>query len=1035
MEEGQFRVVKASAGSGKTYALVSAYIAMALGNSRPEYYRHILAITFTNAAAVEMKERVLKLLRKISESDPDTQALSQTLATQIGIDQIELARRAAGTYRHMLHHYGLLSISTIDSFTHRLVRSFSRDLKISHDFNVQLDADEFMEAVTDTCLNLIGEDEDLTAYFRQFTFDELREEKSWNPRESILNITRELLKEEASISLEKLKDFSLEDFTAIRKKLQKQQEIYKNTLGGIAKKAIFLLENRGLELKDFAHSGSGTITVFHKIIKEDYTKPPGPRFYEISKSGDWGKKGIAPDKKNSINEISAELSSLAVEAGDLIDGDARSRYFIRNAILAKINSIGLLHELHRISEQYKQEENLLLIKDFHELIGRIVEENDAPFIYERIGHRYRHLLIDEFQDTSAKQWSNMVPLIVNALGENNLNLVVGDAKQSIYRWRGGRAEQFVNLPEIDITGVHRLSGEAFRHHFREENLAWNYRSGKSIVQFNNQLYSELTAQIPFAEKIYAGHEQAIKRTTEGLVEIIKSASEDKAERWERTSTLILDCIQRALHAGYRPGDIAILTRKGNKEAGPISQLLTENGYQIATLESLLIQNSPMVQAISGYMHYLLDHSDNFAILQVIQGVSAVHPNISYSDFLERHLSFKDKKLTLDFESWLLHHFETPFTTPRIGDPLSIATSLLAYFRFTTDEFVEFFLEIIRKRNGTGNNSLIQWNAWWKKNAHRQYISTSPDPQAIRIMTIHKSKGLQFPVVIYPQFASGHPAKEIWVDLDPEIYGLPTALIRPKSEIAEDVPEMVLEKNKELLDDMNLCYVATTRAEDYLFIIAEKGARPTEFQKIFDQVITTSFEFCKQSEEHWVMGTMPSGVGKTDEPLAIPMKHRYQRTAEPAFRAVVYEESDDQPDSYGRRLHEVLAAIVSDDILPAQLEQLVHSKTTDADVAQKLMRDVQAVLAGASSFGWFEKSKTIFCEREILARDGRLFRPDRVVLHETHIDLIDYKTGVEREEHQHQIREYSSLLQSIYKKEVRANLVYVQDEVHIRTVEP
>ncbi|MFM9984939.1 MAG: UvrD-helicase domain-containing protein [Flavobacteriales bacterium] len=1029
MSEGHFKVLRASAGSGKTYALVSEYITMALGNARADYYRHILAITFTNAAAAEMKERVLKLLRKISEFHPDAEILGQSLSTKLQIDRAELGRRAAGTYRHMLHHYGLLSVSTIDSFTHRLVRSFSRDLHIAHDFNVQLDADEFKEAITDACLNLIGEDEALTAYFRQFTFDQLAEEKSWNPRDAILEISAQLLKEDATHALEKLQDFHLADFTLVRKNLQAKQSVYKNRLAELANLSIELFEKRGLAAGDFANGGRGNISFLYKLQKGEIDKP-SDTFYKTVNTGNWQKKGLPADKSDAISSLENELTGYCKQIIDLVEDKLLIEFHLRNAILAKINSIGLLHELNNLSERYKQEENILLIKDFHELIGKIVQENDAPFIYERIGHRYRHILIDEFQDTSAKQWSNMVPLIVNALGENNLNLLVGDAKQSIYRWRGGKAEQFVNLPEIEITGVHRFAGEAFRLQFLAENLLFNYRSGKSIIAFNNELYKQISALFPFSEKIYSEHAQQTIRELDGLVEVIKTSSPDKSERWEQTSSAILGSIKKSLDAGYRPGDIAVLTRKGRKEGGLIAQLLTEHGYQVATLESMLIQNSPIVQALTGYFGYLLDKKNHFAIIQTVRGLSIVHAHLDFSEFLTKQVKHENKLLHIDFENWLAKHFDSIFDPPGIGDPLSIATSLLAYFRFETDEFVEFYLELIRKRNATGNNSLMQWIDWWNKNQHRQYISTSPDPQSIRIMTIHKSKGLQFPVVIYPRFASGTQSNDLWIDLDSEEYGLPAALVRPNAKFSDAIPELAMEKNKQILDDLNLCYVATTRAEDCLFVIAEEGRSSTEFTKLFSQALIAGFDAYKTDEQQWAIGKLPSSITHSAVEKTTPISHSYKQNTTPAFRSAIFEEEDDQPESYGRMLHEILASIANSEITSDQLDHLIIAKTNELSLRKRLLHDALAVLDKSKDFGWFEKGHTLFCEREILSNDGRLFRPDRVVVRDVFIDLIDYKTGVMREEHKKQLEEYALLLKEIYSKEVRSFLVYVQQDVQI-----
>jgi ATP-dependent exoDNAse (exonuclease V) beta subunit len=1030
---GKFKVVRASAGSGKTYSLVKEFLLLALKNKSADYYKHILAITFTNAAAAEMKERVIQRLRELSENVHPENSLVQELVQTLGISPEELQARCRAAYRHILHNYSQLSIQTIDGFTHKLIRSFARELKLSQDFHVELDTDAFIEMLADKCLDNIGNDADITRYLEHFALENLEEGSSWNIRQQLITFSRELLKEDALEAMGKLSSYTLEDFTKVRNKLYAKIKGYESSLKQLAEQAIALFRNNGLQPWDLAYGKSGGMMQLVKLTNDIYDQPL-KRFVEMASGGAWYSKSARPELKAAIDAVRPEVEPLLHEILEKFGAEEYGAYQLQQLVLSNIYVIGLLNRLNELSKQIKEENNLLLISDFHLLVNEVVRESPAPFIYERIGNRYKHILIDEFQDTSTLQWSNAVPLIQNALGEDNMSLLVGDAKQSIYRWRGGRVEQFVDLPSVNIKTAFRSDNSLFTHHFKEEILEKNFRSARTIIEFNNRFYDALAPALGDKQKVYLRQAQQSVKPHIGYVRIDKVEGKSVKERWPITAELILQHVKECMADGYKPSDIAILTRRGESEGGKIAQLLSENGLEVVTQGSFLLQNSPAVRVVMSYLNYYSDPQKQFAAIDLIQSLSIIQPHINVEQFVQEYMP-KEKKAKLDLFGYLNLHF--PSTSDKPASTYALAKHVIDRFGLTLDNYLECLLDHIRERTLGHGKSLPTFLEWWNTKRDSIYVASSAGDNAIRIMTVHKSKGLQFPVVIYPRFNAKEQSKHLWIETDETEIGLPTALVTMSKmvELGEEgevkMPqEFYEETSKTRLDDLNLCYVATTRAEDRLYMVMEQSE--TWLSKQIDNVLNTDFQEVHK-ETNWEMGER--------EQVQRPSQNEQMQLIHPPsgkprqlkIRATRIGEDYSDEIIQGNLIHQTLAEVRTKDTLSQAVQRIASLYQLEREKTQQLEQEVFQIIEHPQFARWFRNETQTMAERDIATSDGKVIRPDRVVIYPDSIEVIDFKTGKAFEHHEQQVKEYIRYLKELYSLPVKGFLLYTNDRQTIEVL--
>ena len=1031
MEKEPFLVLKSSAGSGKTYALVRHFLFLSLKSEEPYAYSHILAITFTNAAASEMKERVMERLHEFTfqKALEGKNELFNDIRSALDVSPMILQERARRTLSHMLHNYSRLSISTIDSFTHRIVRAFAKDLQIHPDFSIEMDTDRFLEQCVDACLNEVGQDLELTSYLENYVLNNFEEEEDWNVKKGMISISRQLVKEDAKNILQVFENIHISDYERIKKSFQSRLSELTQELFERIDNIFETIENKGLSAQDFFNNGKGTITYLRKI-RSGVFELPGATFIKVMEKG-WGKPN--QPKVENLNPILNETGRFII---DWLEGNNKHEFNRIVKILPRIFTTGLLSKLNEVCKRIKSEENLLLISDFHAIVSEVVQESTAPFIYERAGERYNHILIDEFQDTSEMQWKNFLPLFENAISQGKFNLVVGDGKQSIYRWRNGNVEQFVRLPKLHEGAAINIQ-ELIDDSYKEEVLNTNRRSGRAIIEFNNNLFGALKEKLGPLKDVYDNHEQACSKDHPGYVEVQTLVLDKKESDDSHMLNGIVEAIRECRADGYDWGDIAILTRKGKAESTKISEFILKQTDKIplTTEDSFLVQNSNEVQLLMACINYFGKETENYYRFNLIRRICDVFPNqFNYSEIISTYVEHLEKgKLRFKVNEFLDDNY--PGLRNIVKDnahPFECIQELIRYFQLQFDVYLEFFenqLLQLSHRNGMGFSEMTDW---WNDNKGKLYIQSGEKQNAVRILTIHKSKGLQFPVVIFPKFDTKHPTQTLWVEAPPIHPNFTKGLINftpSKSPKPDNPVEILDENNKILLDDMNLLYVALTRPEDRLYFLTE--SKPSTTNSALNTFMYEYFSAHHGGLNKFHFGEKVKHIKEEkDEQKAIALLDGTRLNAvQPDFRMRETKRKDLEGKEalvMGNHLHACLSTLnhfnTWEDALSNYLFEHTELQQIERD---SLSHQVRETISRESFQQIFTTSDEVLTEQDIQINAREVARPDRIHIGLSHVEVYDFKTGAELDKHFQQVKDYMTALKSATNKTVRGYLAYTK----------
>ena len=840
IEKMAFNVYKSSAGSGKTYTLVREYIQLCLVDENPQNFKSILAITFTNKAAAEMKERVFSALKKLSIQDPSMDFLHQEMATNLKIDKATVSNRAKNVLTAMLHQYSSVAISTIDKFVHKIVKSFSRDLNLPSDFEIELDAKKMLTEAIELVLAKIGNDEKITKLLYEFTESKASDEEHWNVEGTLQKFALYLLNDEAIFHLKNFKDLSIDDFLSIREKVRIEIEQIIQNSNALGSEGISLL-NRS-QVPDSSTQYKGSVRKFFVKLTDKNVASidiATTQVIGIAESGKHYSKAAPDADKAALNAITSQLNTLIFSGIDFINSELK-RLVILEAIADSLFPMALLNEINQAMIDIREEKSLVHISAFNKLIAEVVSNEPAPFIYERLGEKYAHFLIDEFQDTSVTQFQNLLPLIENSLASGGYNMLVGDAKQSIYRWRGGEVEQFVSLPNL----LHKTENEfnvdreqSLVRNYQELNLQKNFRSQKQIIEFNNLFFDFVKRKHPeVLSGLYKNHEQLFdEKLNEGYVQLkLVDAKEISTEEWEvQNCKYVLDRIHHLTENGFSYADIACIFRN-NKQASLVASYLSENNIPVLSRESLLVQNNSDVHFLVSCLQLLAKPYKQQGKLIIVAYLNKrLGDKISFdAQTTERvnQLSFTAifKEYGLDLPANELLQIPLFELLERILKVLKLEqenNSFVAYF-------LDYALGFMQKPNATLQSFLDDWEL----NKSKLSVSVPDGLNAVNILTIHKSKGLEFPVVIFP-FANWMNPNETYVWQKTNIDSIPelkVALIKMNKRLIETDFESSYnhEVNARLTDDVNLLYVTFTRAKKQLYILADRPKQNKKLSELF-----------------------------------------------------------------------------------------------------------------------------------------------------------------------------------------------------------
>lgn len=1046
MNRTAFSIYNASAGSGKTHTLVKEYLKILMLDKSYDGYRKILAITFTNKAVNEMKSRIVSALYAFSlpEIDHKNAQMLQQIAEESGLESLVIREKSKIIIKNIIHNYAAFDISTIDKFTHKVIRSFAHDLDLPMSFDVSLDTEALLQEAVDSIIAKAGTDETLTKLLIDFSLDKTDNDKSWDVSRELMEIGRLLLNENNRTELELFHQATIPDFIEIRKKLQAEIKDLKSTTINLAQAILIEIENKGIDLKSFSR---GTFpNHIQSIIDGKYN---------------FAKKYTLPEEitilKNAKDRDLIESSTpfFLEKLSEIYNLFGKLSFY--EAFLKNLTPLSLLNSISLEIERIQTEQNILSISQFNAIINNEIQNQPAPFIYERLGEKYRHFFIDEFQDTSEMQWNNLIPLIDNALsgedasGAKGSLMIVGDPKQSIYRWRGGKAEQFISLSKEE---------NPFSNPDKETKfLETNYRSYEQVITFNNDFFKHIANQFehPDYKYLYENESsQNINSKLDGFVEIQFLEELDKSENEEETKTdqylkATLKTIEDVLSQGFEYQDIAILTRK-RKDGVLLANFLTENNIPILSSETLLINNATEVKLLLNILKYIKNNRDNEAKAQMLYFIARNKQTIlPVHDFISEGMKHRNEA---DFQKWL-NDFGIPmdFAFARKNTLYVTTEYIIDHFikEKKTLSYVQYFMDLVLERTVRLQSSISDFISYWEDNFEKLSIPSPENTNAVKMMTIHKSKGLEFPVVIFP-FAEEDYSRsrdKIWVEIEGfDELNIPKALIDLNKNVREygvKAQEIFdIKKQEDLLDNINVLYVALTRAEEQLYIISNKkinskGELANNMSSLFVSFLQ-NLNLFSEEENVYPFGEKvrisekktlsPEELEATAPKLITAVEHGIDKenTIKIAQReALMWDTSTQKSIEYGNLVHEILSKIRYKKDIEEAITTAVFEGLLVLDQEDKVRSSIEMICNHEELQDFFHDDFKVFNEQNILKKGMPNIKPDRVVIKNNEAYILDYKTGAEHKKHQEQVKQYELALIEMGLNVTKKALVYIQED--------
>ena len=1048
MQKPAFSIYDASAGSGKTYTLVKEYLKIILLSKKPDAYRNILAITFTNKAVHEMKSRVLENLSEFSKENPSQKALQlmHDIQTETGLTLASITEKAQSIIKNLIHNYAAFDISTIDKFTHKVIRAFAHDLGLPITFEVSLDTESLLTEAVDAIIAEAGNDEELTKLLVDFTMEKTDDDKSWDISMEIMEAGKLILNENNREEIGHFDKKKIEDFIVIKIKLVELCKQLESETVKLATEALLMIENKGIGLNSFSRQ---TFPNHLLSIQEKKFNPKNKTYHKF--------EDIAVNKGAIDTENIHNLIPILLELMESIYKKLETKNFYE-AFLKNITPLSLLNTLSNKLTEIQKEQGILSITEFNKLIHDQIQNQPAPFIYERLGEKYKHFFIDEFQDTSEMQWQNLIPLIDNSLssedllGERGSLMIVGDPKQSIYRWRGGKAEQFIELSKEE---------NSFLHHKKEvKSLETNYRSYSEVIDFNNEFFGFIANEFTHEDykDLYQNHShQLLNHKKGGYVNISfvpkleKPAFEEEENPAKEEMYLLatLNTIQKAKANGFSYKDIAILTRKKTNGVA-IANYLTQQGIPILSSESLLIGSSSEVQCIVAVLHYLKNNNDRESKANFLYYIASnCQQKMAIHDFIALGMEQNNEA---DFEQWLVNfdiHFS--FKNCRKKSLYEATESIISKIIQIEkrNAYVQFFLDIVLEQDLKKQAGISDFMFYWDNNSQKLSIPSPEGKEAVRIMTIHTSKGLEFPVVIFPFAEENYslgPKEKIWLNADEEQVGLAKVLVDKNSNVSQYGEESAViynqKKQEELLDDINVLYVAMTRAEEQLHIISGMqsksktlGEYPNNMATFFIKFLEDKgFDENKLEYEFGNVEKLSASKEIKDETETIP---QLSATLNPKNIKIAQRESlmwntkQQKAIEYGNILHEILSFIKTKDDIDLALTKAIENGLIVSSQKDAVEKTIYEIVNHQDLQLFFSNEHKILNEKTIIQKEGGIVKPDRMVLtKQNEIYLLDYKTGSHQTKYQLQLENYQNAIEKMGFKVTKKALVYIGETLEI-----
>ena len=1030
MLDSPFKIYNASAGSGKTHTLTKEYLKIILSSKGG--YRQILALTFTNKAVDEMKRRILESLFAFSETSATQKASPLFLDVQkeLGLETGPLQKRAEQTLKDILHNYSFFDIATLDKFTHRLIRTFAKDLKIPQNFEVVMDRDLLLNEAVSRLILKAGSHPLLTTVLLDFALEKIEDDKSWDIGLDLMEIGKLLFDENHKRHVESYGEKTVQDFITLKSVIKTKIKALEVKMKAASCAVLELIQNKGLEFNNFTSSYFPKFIL--KISEGDFNMDFEAKWKQNFDSAPLYSKKCDEHIKLVLDSIHQEL----IVSFHTIK-DAHSSYsFLSNAYRSVV-PLTVLNSIQQEIKTLQEERDQLSISEFNSIISKEIKNQPAPFIYERLGEKYRHYFIDEFQDTSVMQWENLQPLIDNALsgydenGNTGSLFLVGDTKQAIYRWRGGRAEQFLKLankqqnPFVVAPVVKALET--------------NYRSQAEIVKFNNAFFQSISGflnKTAYHQLFIDGNKQLQNAKQGGYVEMRFLEEEDVEDKDELYGKAVLETITKVTPHKNAYGDICVLVRS-NKHGVALADFLTQNGIQVISTESLLINSSEKVRFLIDLLRYQNlpgDLSIRYSILSYLsKGKSNRHELIAtnlnhLSAFLSKEYGLElvtlSQKSTYDGLEWAIKQFD-------------LAPKSDVYLISLMDVVMD-----VENKEGPGTQTFLEY---WNKKKDTLSLSAPAASNAVRIMTVHKAKGLEFPVVIFPYANEDiykRYRKNMWLPVDPEDFnGFSTLLIGEKKEVlqySEIAAELYTEEEQKMeLDAFNLLYVAMTRAVKSLFIISKKEVskkgehNTSHYSGLFIHYLKEK-GLWDDNQELFRFGqfeTLPEIL--TEAPESIPFQYTFKDR--PGFSILtsagsLWDTERESAIAQGNLIHTIMSHIETKDDASEALAFFKRKGDISEKNFEQVRNTVHRIIEHPQLSPYYKNGIVVKNEKDIITQSGKLLRPDRLVFTANDVTIIDYKTGKKDPTYHQQLYKYADALEEMGYFVAQKIIVYSNDSV-------
>lgn len=1068
------KILQASAGSGKTFSLTAHYLTLLFSGDNK--YRDILAVTFTNKATEEMKSRILQVLLGFAKGDESKQINDYrilVLSSHPNLNTETLRQKADVIYRKILHDYSRFAISTIDGFVQKVIRGFAFELGLNADYTLEMNYDKVKEDLVQKLDESLNHNQQLLQWIIDLALERISDNKSWNYKAELVNLISEVFKDSYEVFETAVNALGLSNLDELFKRYigitREEIKTFESQFAELGKQAQDVYDRYAIDTSTLKNGSRNWITKLVVLQNLDYEKAT-KIFGLIDDPDSWFKPNQAGMALfDELNPILKNLETFFVEG--------RAVYTLAIAFNKNLYYLRLMQEVALLLSDYRNENDNLLISDAQKLITGITDDagENPSFIWEKVGSRYRNFLFDEFQDTSTNQWKSFRSILSNVIAAPSQtyidNLIVGDTKQSIYRWRNGDWKILHQQAKADIGADNVV----------EDHLEENFRSTENIITFNNFLYRSIPEVIQnqltdnITEKsdelsewwidngydhvitsIYEKSKQNLSPFTKsgGTIKVKRFGKADAPEDVERFSESIYrelalnDVVEEIKELrevnSYQAKDMAILVRT-NFEAVLCVTKLMEHGIPVLSGEALMVANNNAVKLIINTLKILVGIDAQTALYKA--NCYALYNRVHQKEiYPENYVGLVGKSLgqlsTLLPKS-LCENWHNWMQLPLI----ELVENLIdAYQLSKLKEHIPYLLafrDLIANATRMGEKGIVNFLTWWDEDGVKKSLPSPDDANAIQVITIHKSKGLAFRAVFVPfcNWDLKTKANSIfWVSAASTAYaelgGIPLKFAEDlgNSSVARAYYQELLDSN---MDALNALYVATTRSKDYLYLaLMEKkdAANITTVGDAVANVVTTlsasegdqgfaETNLYEIRDNIVIRETLSEdGHFELDEyPTTNRLSALYVPSQDKHLQHVLNIE---QSGRLGSIKHEVLANASTEEDVNRCIDEMLTTGVIAVDEVESLRKEVMQVLTHPELAEIFLSSTESIIEKSIIDREGKSHRPDRILIDTNGVTIIDYKFTLEQsDKHIEQILNYKALLEEMGYEGVKAYLFY------------